>query len=60
MVKPFETKSAASGTKKPPGFCIICSAVATTVALFKIDGAVIIQRYCNKCLPKANYEMGTV
>ena len=31
--------------------------LATTEALFQLDGAVLIQRYCDKCLSKANYEM---
>jgi len=53
MVKPFETRPASSGTKRPPGYCIVCAEVATTEALFQEPGAVIIQRYCDKCLPKA-------
>jgi hypothetical protein len=59
MVKPFETKPATLSTKQAPGFCVTCSAVATTIALFQLEDAVIIQRYCDKCLPKANYIVGT-
>lgn len=55
MKKPFETRPATSSTKKAPGFCIVCGAVATTEALFQLDDAVIIQRYCDKCLPAARY-----
>ncbi len=58
VVKPFETRPASSSTKKASGFCVTCAAVATTEALFQLDGAVIIQRYCEKCLPNASYVMG--
>jgi hypothetical protein len=57
-LKPFETKPATMSTKQSPGICIVCSKVATTVALFQLQDAVIIQRYCDGCLPKANYEIG--
>ena len=55
MTKPFETRPVTMGTKKSAGFCVMCSAVATTEALFKVPDAVIIQRYCDACLPKADY-----
>jgi|GEM_PF-1207033 len=58
VMKPFETRPATTSTKKASGFCIICSNVATTEALFQLQDAVIIQRFCDKCLPKANYEAG--
>ena len=29
-------------------FCVGCGSVATQTALFKIEGATIIERYCNK------------
>jgi hypothetical protein len=56
MVKPFEIRPASLSTKQAPGFCIMCAAAATKIALFQIEGAVIIQRYCDKCLPKADYK----
>ena len=56
VVKPFETKPATLSTKQNRGFCIMCAAPATTVALFHVQGAVIIQRYCEKCLPEAKYD----
>ena len=43
------------GTKKTVGFCVICSAVATTEALLKVPDAAIIQRFCDACPPKADY-----
>jgi hypothetical protein len=58
MIKPFETRPAVESTKKLPGFCVLCGSVATTMALFQLKDAVIIQRYCDKCLPKAGYEEG--
>ena len=57
MTKPFETRSAKSTTKSQPGFCVRCSALATTEALFQLEDAVIIQRYCDKCLPDADYDL---
>ena len=53
--KPFQTRPTSLGTKKSPGFCVTCSAVATTEALFKLEDAIVIQRYCDKCLPNAEY-----
>jgi hypothetical protein len=54
MVKPFETRPATAGNKGG-GFCILCGKPATTEALFRLEGAIVIQRYCDTCLPKANY-----
>ena len=58
VVKRFETRPATMSTKQSPGFCVTCSKVATIVALFQLEHVVIIQRYCDGCLPKANYEIG--
>jgi hypothetical protein len=30
-------------------FCIGCGSVATQTAYFKIEGATIVERYCDKC-----------
>ena len=30
-------------------FCVGCGGVATQTALFKIEGATIIERYCDSC-----------
>ncbi|MEM3159963.1 MAG: hypothetical protein QXJ74_04185 [Nitrososphaera sp.] len=56
MAKPFQTRPAKAGTKGGTGFCVSCAAVATTEALFKLEGAIVIQRYCDSCLPQARYE----
>ena len=57
-MKPFETRPALHSTKKLPGFCIVCSAVATTEALFQLEDAQILQRYCDKHLAGADYTLG--
>jgi hypothetical protein len=54
-IKPYQIRPASTGTSKSRGFCIICAGVATTEALFRLDGAVVIQRYCDKCLSEAEY-----
>lgn len=59
VIKPYETRPASTGTKKASGFCIVCGKVATTEALFQLQDAVIIQRYCDICLINANYVIGT-
>ena len=33
-------------------FCVECGGIATQTALFKIEGAVIIERYCDTCASK--------
>ena len=33
-------------------FCVGCGGVATQTALFKIEGAVIVERYCDACASK--------
>jgi hypothetical protein len=35
-------------------FCIGCGSVATQIAHFKIEGAIIIERYCGACFSKFN------
>jgi hypothetical protein len=58
VVKPFEKRPVSLSTKKSPGLCIVCSAIATTEALFKVENVTVVQRYCDKCLPKADYKIG--
>jgi hypothetical protein len=57
-VKPFETRPAGNSTKKLPGFCIVCSAIATTEAIFQLEDATILQRYCDEHLTGADYTLG--
>lgn len=53
MEKDFKTRRITVIAKKSPGFCISCGAPATTEAMFPEPGAIIIQRYCDNCLPMA-------
>jgi len=55
-MKPFEIRPATTTTKQSPGFCILCGAPATKIALFQLKDAQVIQRYCDACLPKAKYD----
>lgn len=36
-------------TKDRGYFCISCGGAATKTALFKIEGATIVERYCDTC-----------
>jgi hypothetical protein len=33
-------------------FCISCGNTATQEALFNVDGAMLIEKYCDKCAKK--------
>jgi hypothetical protein len=57
VVKPYQTRPATPSTKKESGFCVECSAIATTEALFRVEGVIMLRRYCNKCAPSADYEV---
>jgi hypothetical protein len=57
MLKPFQTRPATVGTKQSVGFCVICATKATTEALFQLKDCVVIQRYCDECLPDAHYDI---
>jgi hypothetical protein len=35
-------------------FCVGCGGVATQTAFFKIEGAVIVERYCAVCASELN------
>jgi hypothetical protein len=35
-------------------FCVGCGSVATQTAYFKIEGATIIERYCDRCAKSVN------
>jgi len=37
------------GSKDRQYFCIGCGSTATQTAHFKIEGATILERYCDKC-----------
>jgi hypothetical protein len=35
-----------------PKFCISCGHTATQEALFNVDGAVLIEKYCDTCVER--------
>jgi hypothetical protein len=35
-------------------FCVGCGSLATQTAFYKIEGAVIVERYCDACASKLN------
>jgi flavoprotein len=38
-----------SESRKECKFCIHCGQVATKIAYYNIEGAVILEKYCDKC-----------
>lgn len=34
------------------GVCAICGQIPTHNLIYKLEGATLIERYCDKCLPK--------
>jgi hypothetical protein len=45
----FEPIGKDEKNKERQYFCVSCGGVATQTALFKIEGATIVERYCDKC-----------
>jgi hypothetical protein len=39
---------------RTPKFCVSCGNVATQEALFDVEDAMIIEKYCDTCAEKAN------
>jgi len=35
-------------------FCVGCGSAATQTAYFKIEGATIVERYCDRCAKSVN------
>ena len=33
-------------------FCVSCGSIATQEALFNVDGAMLIEKYCDSCAKK--------
>ncbi|HEY7109029.1 MAG TPA: hypothetical protein VH415_06360 [Nitrososphaeraceae archaeon] len=50
-LKPIEKEA---NNKVRVYFCVDCGNTATQTALFKIEGAVIVERYCDACASKLN------
>jgi hypothetical protein len=57
VLKPIQTRPVSVTTTGTPTFCIVCSKKATMEALFQLDECMIVQKYCEKCLDKAEYEL---
>ncbi|HEU4822139.1 MAG TPA: hypothetical protein VFS97_01825 [Nitrososphaeraceae archaeon] len=55
MLIPYLTRSALHTTKKSTGFCITRGKITITEAFFKLEGATIVRRYCDRCLSSAYY-----
>ena len=49
MEKVFSTLRSFDEVSKNPKFCISCGHTATQEALFNVDGAVLIEKYCDNC-----------
>jgi len=43
-IEPFTSNS-----KKNSRFCIGCGELATKIAKYDIEGAIILEKYCDKC-----------
>jgi len=46
----FEPIAKDEKNKDKQYFCVGCGSVATQTALFKVEGATIIERYCDSCV----------
>jgi hypothetical protein len=57
MSKPFQTTPIQLKRNQETVYCGICSATATTNALFQLEGCIVVQKYCDKCLLDAEYEV---
>jgi hypothetical protein len=49
MEKVFSTLRSFDDVSENPKFCISCGRTATQEALFNVDGAVLIEKYCDTC-----------
>jgi hypothetical protein len=48
-IEPFN-----SDTEKSSGFCIGCDRIATKLVKYETEGAVILEKYCDKCVKEIN------
>jgi hypothetical protein len=49
MVKVFSLLRKFVDVSGKPKFCVNCGNMATQEALFNVDGAMLIEKYCDKC-----------
>jgi hypothetical protein len=52
MEKAFSLLRSFVNVKENPKFCVSCGNMATKEALFNVDGAVLIEKYCDTCAQK--------
>ena len=52
MEKTFSSFRSFDDVGKNPKFCVTCGNVATKEALFNVDGAMVIEKYCDSCAEK--------
>jgi hypothetical protein len=55
--KTNQNKTCIKTTTNSPIFYIVCSKTAMMEALFQLDECMVVQKYCEKCLNKAEYEL---
>jgi hypothetical protein len=56
--KPFATRPAKPALRKKVAYCAICSKeVATKEVLFRLEGATVVQKFCDRCFKDAKYEI---
>jgi hypothetical protein len=52
MEKVFSSLRSIDDVSRNPKFCVTCGNIATKEALFNVDGAVLIEKYCDSCAEK--------
>jgi hypothetical protein len=49
MEKVFSSLRSIDDVGRNPKFCVICGNMATKEALFNVDGAMLMEKYCDTC-----------
>jgi hypothetical protein len=52
MEKSFSSLKALDDVGGKAKFCVSCGNIATQEALFNVDGAMLIEKYCDSCAKK--------
>ncbi|AIF82243.1 hypothetical protein NTE_00161 [Candidatus Nitrososphaera evergladensis SR1] len=56
MQKPFQIKPLKAEPGRGLPYCNACGAYATNEAHFDVGNYIVLRRYCDKCLPTAEYD----
>ncbi len=56
MSKPYQIRPYRPKKKGNVPFCSICGERVTNEALFEVGDYIVAQKYCDNCLPNAEYE----